>query len=163
MVGTHRHLDGTLSDTLVEESVCLLLRADWFDSEKFVKYRKGKRAASSGAQAKRATRGLSSDEVLRKGSKAVQVFQKWVEACRLVRFICEQLRGEAAGTRERKLEEARQKAREELQEQEHAPQLGQVERQGHPHRCFPHSRAPTEWGQRALSERLVFATVRLGD
>ena len=49
MVGTHRHLDGTLSDTLVEESVCLLLRADWFDSEKFVKYRKGKRAASSGA------------------------------------------------------------------------------------------------------------------
>ena len=71
----------------------------------------------AGRAARRATRGLTSDEVLRKGSKAVQVFQKWVEACRLVRFVCEQLRGEAAQTRERKLEEARRKARSELEEQ----------------------------------------------
>ena len=37
-----RQLDGTLSETLVEENVSLLLRAKWFDNEKFVKYRKGK-------------------------------------------------------------------------------------------------------------------------
>ncbi|QDZ22358.1 RING-type domain-containing protein [Chloropicon primus] len=45
VVGTYRRLDGSLSDTLVEESIYLLLRADWFDCEKFVKYRKGKKAA----------------------------------------------------------------------------------------------------------------------
>ena len=62
------------------------------------------------ARSKQATRGLTSDEVLKKGSAAVQVFQKWVEACRLVRFICDQLRNDAAVTRERRVREARERA-----------------------------------------------------
>ena len=62
------------------------------------------------ARSKQATKGLTSDEVLKKGSAAVQVFQKWVEACRLVRFICEQLRRDAAATRENAVREARAKA-----------------------------------------------------
>ena len=45
-------------------------------------------------ESKKATKSLTSDEVLKRGSAAVQVFQKWLEACRMVRTICEQLRNE---------------------------------------------------------------------
>jgi len=45
---------------------------------------------------KKAIEGLTSDEVLKRGSAAVQVFQKWIESCRLVRSVCQQLRKEAA-------------------------------------------------------------------
>ena len=45
-------------------------------------------------ESKKATEGLSVDEVLKRGSAAVQIFQKWVESCRLVRRVCEDLRKE---------------------------------------------------------------------
>ena len=46
-------------------------------------------------ESKKASKGLTSDEVAKKGSAAVQVFQKWVEIQRVVRHIAEQLRKEA--------------------------------------------------------------------
>jgi len=47
-------------------------------------------------ETKKAIKDLTSDEVLKRGSAAVQVFQKWIEACRLVRSVCQQLRKDAA-------------------------------------------------------------------
>jgi len=47
-------------------------------------------------ECRKANKSLTSDEVSKRGSKAVQVFQKWVEVCRLVRQIAQQLRKEAA-------------------------------------------------------------------
>jgi hypothetical protein len=52
MLCTYRHLDGTLSDTLLEENVCLLLRADWFDSNKFANW-KGKAESPSSTTARK--------------------------------------------------------------------------------------------------------------
>lgn len=46
-------------------------------------------------ECRKANKSLTSDEVSKKGSKAVQVFQKWVEISRLVRQIAEQIRKEA--------------------------------------------------------------------
>ena len=42
-------------------------------------------------ETKKAIKDLTSDEVLKRGSAAVQVFQKWIEACRLVRSVCQQV------------------------------------------------------------------------
>lgn len=47
-------------------------------------------------ECRKANKDLSADEVSKRGSKAVQIFQKWVEVCRLVRQIAQQLRQEAA-------------------------------------------------------------------
>ena len=54
--------------------------------------RRGDKRAWS--ESKKATKDLTSDEVLKRGSAAVEVFMKWLEACRLVRTICEQMRAE---------------------------------------------------------------------
>ena len=48
-------------------------------------------------ESNKATKGLSVEEVLKRGSAAVQIFQKWVESCRLVRLVCEDLRAEERG------------------------------------------------------------------
>ena len=46
-------------------------------------------------ECRKASKGLTSDEVLKRGSAAVQSFQKWVEVQRLVRHISQELRKEA--------------------------------------------------------------------
>jgi len=46
-------------------------------------------------ECRKASKGLTSDEVLKKGSAAVQIFQKWVEVQRLVRHIAQEMRKEA--------------------------------------------------------------------
>ena len=47
-----------------------------------------------GTRSKKATKGLDSDEVFKKGSLPVQVMFKWLEVERLVRKICVMLRKE---------------------------------------------------------------------
>ena len=39
---------------------------------------------------------LTSDEVLKRGSAVVQIFQKWIDTCRIVNSVSEKLRTEAA-------------------------------------------------------------------
>ena len=51
---------------------------------------KGNKKAWS--ESKKATKGLTSDEVFTRGSAAVQIFMKWMEVCRLVRKVSEDLR-----------------------------------------------------------------------
>ena len=51
-------------------------------------------------ECRKANKDLRSEEVLKRGSAAVQVFQKWVEVCRLVRHFAEALRKEAEGEEE---------------------------------------------------------------
>ena len=58
------------------------------------------RALRRWVESKKAAKGLKSEDVAKKGSKAVQVFQKWVEICRLVRHFAQALRDEAAGEKE---------------------------------------------------------------
>ena len=51
-------------------------------------------------RSKKATKGLSSDEVFKKGSLPVQILFKWLEVERLVRKVCVQLRKDEAAAHE---------------------------------------------------------------
>ena len=69
-------------------------------------------------ECRKANKDLRSEEVLKRGSAAVQVFQKWVEVCRLVRHFAEALRKEAEGETEGDEDRAAAAEQEEEEEEE---------------------------------------------